>query len=168
MKEKKKIFPSRLHPINNFLVGQSHQQTPQRVILSPVDYTPTKTSSQVKTIKKAPRWVASTLISKVIFPNRSHTKDFLVGQNYQENSSMGHQHTPWHIILLSRSFDLLISQNTKVACAHILWELNIQAWIPYKLKEKVQNLCTYLEGIEHAGIDPIQARRESTELVHIS
>ena len=47
---------------------------------------------------------------------------------------------------------------TPRTCAHILWELNMQAWIPYKSEEKVHNLCTYPLRIEYAGTNPMQAK----------
>jgi len=47
---------------------------------------------------------------------------------------------------------------TPRTCAHILWELNMQAQIPYESEEKVHNLCTYPPGIEYASTNPMQAR----------
>ena len=69
-----------------------------------------------------------------LFPSRSHTKDFLIGRNYQEGSPVGHQYTPQQVSLPSGSFakDFFISQNNKATCTHIFWELNMQAQILYQ------------------------------------
>ena len=102
MKEKKKIFPSGLHTIKNFLIGQNHHQSSLTSYIFPSRLHTIKDFFVSRNDKEGSLMGHQHTPQQIILPNGSFTKDFLV------------------------------SQNTKTICAHILRELNMQAQIPYK------------------------------------
>ena len=146
MKEKKKIFPSGIHPIKDFLVGQSQ---------------PANSSANY------------------FIPSKLHTiKDFLIGQNHQEGSSMGLQHTQHqsyfpqqvthHRLLRSSKLPRRLLRGSPI---HSSTNHSPQ-WIFHQgllcKSENTKKLCTYPLGIKYPSTDPVQDKRESTELMHIS